>query len=201
MRISGVAKKGLALVLTMAVAVGGVAIAPSQASAKKAKSKTVTARVYFAGTAKDADCLWVKGNGEDAPKMEKSVKLTKGKKSSTVTFTITKPKTYEVGKDKVKLKKITGATVLTVDLVDVLSSFKKVKYSDITVKCDGKPVKFKTFQGCYEQNDVNNKNNWRISFCNKWGMEKYGDKSYKTNKPKSFAFKKNMTISFKVTAK
>lgn len=198
MRISGVAKKGLALVLTMAVAVGGVAISPSQASAaKKAKSKSITVRTYFAGNTKDADCIWVYGDGKEAPKLEKTCKLTKGKKTN-VSITIKKPSTYEVGKEKKKLKKMAGATVLTVDLVDILSTFKKVKCSNIVVKCDGKTVKQKVYQGSFEKNKPASKNNWRLSFFNKWGNQ--GDNS-KNNKASAFAFKKNITISFTVTPK
>ena len=197
MRISGVAKKGLALVLTMAVAVGGVAIAPSQASAAKKTSKSVTVRTYFAGTAKDADCIWVYGDGTEAPKLEKSVKLTKGKKTK-VSITIKKPSTYTVGGKTAKLKKMTGATVLTVDLVDVLASFKSAKCSGIVVKCDGKTVKQKVYQGSFEKNKPTSKNNWRLSFYNKWGNQ--GDNS-KNNKATAFAFKKNITISFTVTPK
>lgn len=199
MRISSVAKKVMAVTLATAVAVGSVAVAPAKdASAAKAKAKKVTARVYFAGQAKDNDCIWVVGDGKDAPKMEKSVKLTKGKKT-TVSFTIKKPANYKVKGKNTKLKKITGATVLTVDLVNILSSFKKVKCSGITVKADGKKVKVKkVYQGSFEKNKPDSKNNWRLSFYNKWGNQ--GDNS-KTNNDKAFAFKKNLTISFTVTPK
>ncbi len=197
MRISGVAKKSLALVLTMAVAVGGVAISPSNASAAKKKSASVKVRTYFAGNTKDADCIWVYGDGKEAPKNEKTIKLTKGKKTK-VSVTIKKPATYDVSGKKVKLKKMAGATVLTVDLVDVLSSFKKVKCSGIVVKCDGKTVKQKVYQGSFEKNKADSKNNWRLSFYNKWGNQ--GDNS-KNNKATAFGFKKNITISFTVTPK
>jgi len=66
MRISKVAKKSMAVAMAMAVAVGSVAVAPTKdASAAKAKSKKVNARVYFAGNAKGADCLWIAGDSSN----------------------------------------------------------------------------------------------------------------------------------------
>ena len=65
MRISKVAKKSMAVAMAMAVAVGSVAVAPTKdASAAKAKSKKVNARVFFAGNAKGADCIWIAGDGK-----------------------------------------------------------------------------------------------------------------------------------------
>lgn len=200
MRISSVAKKAMAVTLSMAVAMGAVAATPAKdaSAAKKAKSKKVVARVYFAGTTKDADCVWVKGDGSTAPKLTKTLNLKKGKKTK-VSFTIAKPASHKVGKKTVKIKKMTGATVLTVDLVDILKTFKKVKISGATVKADGKKVKIKkVYTGSFEKNKPNAKNNWRVSFFNKWGN--MGDNS-KTNNAKAFAFKKNLTISFTVTPK
>lgn len=199
MRISSVAKKAMAVALSMAVAMGTVAVAPAKdASAAKAKSKKVVARVYFAGTTKDADCVWVKGDGKEAPSMTKTLTLKKGKKTS-VSFTINKPASHKVGGKNVKIKKMTGATVCTVDLVGILKSFKKVKCSNISIKADGKKVKVKKiYQGSFEKNKPTAKDNWRISFFNKWGNQ--GDNS-KTNNSKAFAFKKNLTISFTVTPK
>lgn len=80
-----------------------------------------------------------------------------------------------------------------------LAHFKKVKCSGITVKADGKKVKVKkVYQGSFEKNKPASKNNWRLSFYNKWGNQ--GDNS-KTNNAKAFAFKKKLTISFTVVAK
>ena len=82
MRISKVAKKSMAVAMAMAVAVGSVAVAPTKdASAAKAKSKKVNARVYFAGSAKGTDCLWVAGDGKTAKAVSKNVTLKKGKKT------------------------------------------------------------------------------------------------------------------------
>lgn len=82
------------------------------------------------------------GDGKTAKAVSKNVTLKKGKKTK-VTLTIKKPAKYKVGSKSKKLKKVTGATVCTVDLVNVLGSFKKVKCSGITVKADGKKVKVK----------------------------------------------------------
>ena len=199
MRISKVAKKSMAVAMAMAVAVGSVAVAPTKdASAAKAKSKKVNARVFFAGNAKGADCIWIAGDGKSAKAVSKNVTLKKGKKTK-VTLTVKKPAKYKVGGKNKKLKKVAGATVCTVDLVNVLKSFKKVKCSGITVKADGKKVKVKkVYQGAFEKNKPASKNNRRLSFYNKWGNQ--GDNS-KTNNAKAFAFKKNLTISFTVVAK
>lgn len=198
MRISKLAQKAMAVSLATAVAVGTVAVAPAKDASAAKKSKKVTARVYFAGNTKKADCIWIKGDGSSAPKLEKSVKLTKGKKTK-VTLTIKNPGKYKDGSKTVKMKKVAGATVLTVDLVDAMKTFKKVKCTGITVKADGKKVKVKKiYQGQFEKNKPVAKDNWRISFYNKWGNQ--GDNS-KTNNAKAFAFKKNLTISFTVQPK
>mgnify|MGYP001094460649 FL=1 len=82
MRISKVAKKSMAVAMAMAVAVGSVAVAPTKdASAAKAKSKKVNARVFFAGNAKGADCIWIAGDGKSAKAVSKNVTLKKGKKT------------------------------------------------------------------------------------------------------------------------
>ena len=74
MRISKVAKKSMAVAMAMAVAVGSVAVAPTKdASAAKAKSKKVNARVFFAGNAKGADCIWIAGDGKSAKAVSKNV--------------------------------------------------------------------------------------------------------------------------------
>ena len=195
MRISGVAKKGLALVLTMAVAVGGVAIAPSQASAAKKKSASVKVQTLLAAKCDADGCAWLYGTDSSASAQSiKTVKLTKGKKS-TVTISLKKPAKFN-GK---KVGKISEAVVFTVDLKDILKSFKKVKISGVTVKCDGKKAKFKVVQGSFEKNKADSKDNWRISFYNTYGNQ--GDNSKSVNKASAFKFNKNIQISFTVTPK
>lgn len=186
-------KKVIAIALTVATVGSSIAVAPTQDA--QAKSSKVTARAYFAGDTKAGNCTWIAGDGKTAKAVTKSVSLTKGKKTN-VTLTIKNPGTSN-GK---KISKINAATVFTVDLVNVLSSYKKVKCSNIVVKADGKKVSVKkVFQGSFEKNKADSKNNWRLSFYNQWGNQ--GDNSAKTNKAKSFAFKKNLTVSFTVVAK
>lgn len=202
MRISGVAKKGLALVLTMAVAVGGVAISPSQASAakKKAKAKSITVRTLYAAKCDADNCAWLYGEDDGSSSVKpskiskKSMKFTKGKKTS-VTINLSKPAKF----NKKKVGKISEAVVFTVDLKDILKSFKKVKVSNVVVKCDGKKVKCKPVIGSFEKNKPDSKDNWRISFFNTYGRN--GDNSKDVNKASKFKFKKNVTITFTVTPK
>lgn len=199
MRISGVAKKGMALVMTMALAVGAVAVAPSEASAaKKKKSATVKVRTLYAGKTSASPCAWLYGTDNTAARMSiKSVKLTKGKKS-TINITLTKPKQFKDGKKTKKTGKISEAVVFTVDLVDVLKSFKKVKISNVSVKCDGKKAKFKVVQGSFEKNKADSKNNYRLSLYNTYGQN--GDTSKSKNKATAFKFNKKIQVSFKVKA-
>lgn len=202
MRISGVAKKGLALVLTMAVAVGGVAISPSQASAakKKAKAKSITVITLLAADCDADGCAWLYGEYDGSSSVKPSalksqtIKLTKGKKTS-VTISLPKPAKF----NKKKVGKVKEAVVFTVDMKAILKSFKKVKVSNVVVKCDGKKVKCKPVIGSFEKNKPDSKDNWRISFYNKWGRN--GDNSKDVNKASKFKFKKNITVTFNVTAK
>lgn len=195
MRISGVAKKGLALVLTMAVAVGGVAIAPSKASAKKAKTTNVKVRTFYAADCEADGCAWLYGEGEDASAISvKTFKMTKGKKN-TVTYTLKKPAKFM----NKKVGKVKGTVVFTVDMLDILKTYKSVKVSNVTVKCDGKKVKCKPVIGSFEKNKPDSKDNWRISFYNTYG--KNGDNSKNVNKAAAFKFQKSLQISFTVTPK
>lgn len=195
MRISGVAKKGIAIVMTMALAVGAVAVAPSEASAaKKKKSANIKVRTLYAAKTKDESCAWLYGTDSSASKQSiKTVKLTKGKKTK-IKITLTKPAKFK-GK---KVGKIQEAVVFTVDLLDVLKSFKKVKVSGVSVKCDGKKAKGKPAIGSFEKNKPDSKNNWRLSFYNSWGNANYGDNSKSKNKASAFKYNKKVQISFTV---
>lgn len=184
-------KKAVSVLLATAVVVSGVAVANgSTAEAAKKKTKSYTARVYFAGTQKGEDCVWMAGDGSTAKKVTKNVKITKGK-STKVNLTV----------KNINKKKVTGAVVCTVDLVGILKDYKKnkVKISNVVVKADGKKVKAKAFQGCFEPRKKEGKFNYRLSLFNKWGTD--GDNSGTKNKAKNFAFKKKLTISFTVKAK
>lgn len=180
MKISSVAKKAMAVTLTVALAVGAVAVAPAKkVSAAKKKPVTITAKALY------ADSAWTWVAGDDNP-VTKKVKITKGKKA-TVSITIN-------NKTKKKLKE---AQVFTVDLVDIKKNFKSVKVSGLTVKVDGKKKAAKLVQGCFEPKK--NPNNWRISVYNAVGTD--GDNSKSVNKAKNYKFKNKIEISFTVVAK
>ena len=192
MRISGVAKKGMALVMTMALAVGVVAVAPSEASAAKKKSANITVRTLYAAKTKDESCAWLYGTDSSASAQSlKTVKLTKGKKTK-VSITLSKPAKF----NKKNVGQIQEAVVFTVDLKDVLKTFKKVKVSGVTVKCDGKKVKCKPAIGSFEKNKADSKDNWRISFFNTYGQN--GDNSKSKNKASAFKYNKKVQINFTV---
>lgn len=203
MRISGVAKKGLAVVMTMALTIGAVAAAPSDASAakkkKKAVSATVTAKTLYAAETSTSGFAWLFADGSDKNKTSTvAKKLTAGKKTN-YTITLTMPNKFYDGKKKTNLGKIKSVHVFTVDLVDYLKTFKKGKNlaSNVVVKCDSKTVKpKKVYQGVFEPSD--HPNNYRISFFNEYGSD--GDGSAK-NGAKTFKCKKKITISFSITPK
>lgn len=183
-------KKAVSVLLATAVVVSGVAVANgSTAEAAKKKTKTYKARVYFAGTQKGKDCLWIAGDESPAKPVIKKVKITQGKKA-TVNLTV----------KNINKQKVTGAVVCTVDMMDLLKDYKenKVKISNVVVKADGKKVSVKPFQGCFEPRKKKGKFNYRLSLFNQWGTD--GDNS-KMNNAKKFAFKKKLTISFKIVAK
>lgn len=184
-------KKAVSVLLATAVVVSGSAVANGvTASAAKKKTKSYTARVYFAGVQGKKDCVWMAGDGSTAKKLTKKVKITKGKKTK-VTLTV----------KNTKKTKVSAAKVFTVDLVNILKDYKKskVKISGVTVKADGKKKKVKTVQGCFEPKKAEGKYNYRLSLFNTWGSD--GDNSAKVNKAKNFAFKKTLSVSFTVVAK
>ena len=192
MRISGVAKKGVALVMTMALAVGVVAVAPSEASAAKKKSASIKVRTLYAAKTKNDSCAWLYGTDSSASaQSSKTVKLTQGKKTK-VSITLSKPSKFN-GK---AVGKIQEAVVFTVDLMSVLKTFKKVKVSGVSVKCDGKKVKCTPAIGSFEKNKADSKDNWRISFYNTYGQN--GDNSKSKNKASVFKYNKKLQISFTV---
>lgn len=163
----------------------GTAVANGTKASAAKKSASVTARVLFAGVQGKEDCKWIAGDGKSAKSVTKKVKITKGKKTN-VTLTV-----------KNSGKKISEAVVFTVDLENILKSFKSVKISGLSVKADGKKKSAKLVQGKFEPKTK--PNNYRVSVYNKWGNN--GDNSKSVNKAKNYAFKKNLTISFSVVAK
>lgn len=177
MKICSVVKKSLALVLTIAVALGAVITTPSKASAKSYK-----AVMYYT----DVNWDWDGGNdgSTDPHKTAVTVKGKKGKATYTVTL---------------KNKKSSGdaCQVICIDIPDILKKY-KVKASKVSVKVDGKKVKGikKVSQGALESNKEPNK--FRISIYNAVGSATLGDKtsSYGSAYGKKFAFKKKISVTF-----
>lgn len=180
-------KKAVSVLLATAVLVSGAAVTNNSKAEAAAKSATITSRLYFAGVQGKENCKWLAGDGKTAKSVTKKVKLTKGKKAN-VTLTV-----------KNSGAKISAATVFTVDMVNVLKTFKNVKFSNVVVKADGKKKPAKVVQGRFEPKDKNNSNNWRLSIYNSWGNN--GDNSKSVNKAKNYAFKKTLSVSFTVVAK
>lgn len=177
-------KKALSLVVAAAVTVSGVAVANST-TANAAKSASIPVSIFFAA---NSNCKWLANNDGTggAAKVAKTVKITKGKPVS-VSLTV-----------NAKGTKVTEAAVFCVDTMGILKKFKKVKYSNISVKCDGKTVSgIKTKQGYFEPKAKTN--SWRLSFFNKYGSD--GDNTKSNGTAKKYKFKKNLVVSFTITAK
>ena len=180
MRFAKLSKKGVSVALALTLVAGAVATPVSKAEAASAK---IPVSVYFY----TAGGEWLAGDGSTAPKVSKTVTFKTGKKA-TVTLTV------KVGK-----KAVTGAGVFVVDTYGILKKFKKsVKYSNISVKCDGKKVSgIKYQQGYFEKKE--NKNSWRLSFFNQWGAQ--GDTTKSNGTAKKYKFKKNLTVTCTILAK
>lgn len=177
-------KKALSLVVAAAVTVSGVAVANTK-TAEAAKSASIPVSVLFAG---NSNCTWLANadGSSGAAKVSKTVKFTKGKAVNV---------SLSVG---AKGNKITEAMVFCVDTKGILKTFKKVKYSNVSVKCDGKAVSgIKYKQGYFEPKAKTN--SWRLSFFNKYGSD--GDNTSSNGTAKKYKFKKNLTVSFTITAK
>lgn len=183
MRISSIAKKSIALVMTAAVALGAVVASPSKAEAKSYKAVLGYS---------DVNWDWDGGNDSDKDPNKTAISI-QGKKGSK-TYTIT-----------LKNKKSKGADchVLYIDIKDLLKKFKKVKVSGVSVKVDGKKVSgMKAVStGALEKNK--DKNKFRISIYNAVGSKAMGDKtsSYGKAYGKKFAFKKSISVTFTLNLK
>lgn len=184
-------KKILALTLAVATVVSS-AVAPVQ-KAEAAKSAKITFGIMFAGNGDTCDWLANPTGSDGCKKVAKTVTVKSGKKT---TVTLKVGNVNSVGK-KVSVKE---ATVFCIDALNAQKSFKKCKFSNIVVKCDGKKVsglKFK--QGSFESNMIKSKYNWRASMFNKWGRN--GDDTAKNGTAKKYKFKKNMTVTFTFVGK
>lgn len=179
-----VIKKIMSVSLAVAVVASGIA-APTM-KAEAAKSAKIPVTMFFAGNGinakgKSNDCIW----------------LEQGKKKVTKTFKAGKKVHVSLSvsaKAGQGAKQVKGATVFVVDTKGILKKFKKVKYSNVVVKCDGKKVSSKSKQGYFEPKQKTE--SWRLSFANKWGSN--GDPRYSG---KQFKFKKKLTVSFDIVAK
>ena len=189
MRLSNIAKKGMALVLSLAMVVGATA-ATSAETANAASS----AKVRFNAYCYTADGNWIAGDGSTAKLAAKTVTVKKGK---TVNVSVT-----------IKGKAPKGVGVLTIDSGNnnlsggtkgVLETFKTAKYSNVKVTCDGKAVSAKSQQGYFEKNEKTG--SWRLSFFNQWGSQGDTTASKCKANAKKIKFKKSCVISFSFTAK
>lgn len=181
MRFSGVSKKIVSVTLA-ATLVAGVAATP--VSKAEAASASIPVSAYFYS----ADGEWVASpDGSNGSKKVITTKKFESGKKVNVTLTIKKNK-----------KAVTGAGVFVIDTKGILKTFKKVKYSGITVKCDGKKVSgIKYKQGYFEKKEGTD--SWRLSFFNQWGSQ--GDNTGSNGTAKKYKFKKSMTVSFTIVAK
>ena len=181
-------KRSLSLVLALAMVVTGFAVTADKASAKAKNYKTY---IMF------ADSTWKVQNGmsDDACKGAKTIKNKKG--SQKVSLTINR-KDFDGASES-----ITSTTVLCVDIVDLMKDYKesKVKISNVVVKVDGKKVAIsgaKLKQGYIEKEHQSEGNyKYRLELFNE-----YGDtKADPCAAPEKFAFKKSLSISFKIKLK
>ena len=181
-------QRSLSLVLAFVVVFTGLAVTANKAAAKAKSYKTY---IMF------ADSTWKVQNGmsDDACKGAKNIKNKKG--AQKVTLNINRSDLD--GKDE----EITAANVLCVDVVDLMKDYKesKVKISNVVVKVDGKKVAIKAAklkQGYIEKEHQSEGNyKYRLELFNE-----YGDtQADPCAAPEKFAFKKSLSISFKIKLK
>lgn len=181
-------KKVMSLVVAAAVVVSGVSATTAKVNAAS------SAKVRFNAYCYSSDNKWLAGDGSTAS-LAATTKTVKKGKAVKVSVTI-------------KGNASGGVQVLTVDSGNsnlsggtdgVLKTFKSAKYTNVTVKCDGKTVKAPYQQGQFEKNEGTN--SWRLSFYNTWGSQGDTTKSKCKANAKKIKFKKSCVISFTFTAK
>lgn len=204
MKLSKTWKKVVAGVLTLACVVTSIAVPAKKAEA----AKSYTAYLMYAS----GD--WSVVN------MNKKVATAKISKNGTYTVTLTKKAIYKKNTDKDEcgwpegVKKAEGATVLNVDVTDIMKKYgvknsdtdkkkekaaKNVKISKVTLKADGKTVKVdqkKLNQGWIENGEGQGQN-YRLEIYNE-----YGDT--KKNPPidnKKLSWKKSLSVTFTISYK
>lgn len=184
-------KNLLAVALTAATLISGIAVAPTQKA--DAKAKSYNAYLMFAN--KKFSCV----------NMNEKVANTKvANKKGSKNYTVTLKRSQAINNDS-KASKATDATeaqVFCVDIKDILKDHdvKNVKISNVVIKCDNKKVKFKmgkTSQGKLEKTSDPDK--YRLEIYNEWGEG--GTKNHPCAKPAAFKWKKSISVSFKLTIK
>lgn len=179
-------KRILSVVLATAV-VASSALSMEVSAASKAK---VAFNVYCF----TADNKWLAGDGNGNQKVSKVVTVKKGK-AVNVTLTVK-------GAAKKGIQVLTvdsGNSTLSGSTKGILSSFKKCKYSNVVVKCDGKVVKAPSMQGYFESDTKTE--SWRLSFYNTYGSNGDDTKTKCKSNAKKIKFKKSLQVSFSFVAK
>ncbi len=181
-------KRVVSLVLATAIVAGGVMTDTKKADAAK------TYNCYLMWMSDDFKCK----------NMESTIANTKIKnKKGTAKYTVTLKMSQAQGEfegDKPKASK--GAKVFCIDIQDILKDYnvKKVKISNVVIKCDGKVVKInqkKLVQGALEPEGDPDK--YRLEIFNEWGEG--GTKNNPCAKPKAFKWKKSISVSFNLKLK
>ena len=199
MRIKSVLQKGMAVVLTMSLALGVTSVATKNADAKAKSAKIPVTAIYcFCGG--EGDGHWLENatvNYTASPKGKDIKKSAKVAALKTVTFksgkkqhiTLTLPNKTQYSSNK--------TSCLLVDTFEILKTFKKVTYSNVSVKCNGKSVKAKYQQGYFETKLGTQSH--RLVFYNEWGDDTTKEKKFSQKYPLKKG--KSVVISFDIVAK
>lgn len=206
------------VVLTAAVALSSVVAVPQAPKADAASS--YPAYIFF------ADSTWKNTNFDTTnsaststkkvpAKGKISVSNTKGTKAYTITLKKSDCVNQKTGKnDKTKIKDV---AVFGVDVLNIIKDHKvknnhtnywkvkpdNLKFSNVAIKVDGKNVKLnqkKILQGWVEDGKNQGKN-YRLDIFNKYNKSGDGSQGAPCAKSTAFAFKKQISVSFKFTIK
>ncbi len=182
-------KRLVSLVLATAIVAGGAMTNAAKADA----ASSYNCFLMFASTD------WKCNN------MKENVACTKVKnKKGTAKYTVTLTKAKAQGEDE-KIGSASaskGATVFCVDIKNILKDHKvkKLKISNVVIKCDGKKVKInqkKLAQGQLEPSGDPNK--YRLEIFNTYGEG--GTANDPCAKPTAFKWKKSISVSFNLKIK
>ncbi len=187
MKFTKTFKKSVSIALAFAILVAGLAVADRSADAKAKSYKTY---LMYADESWDVQC----GMEDKNTINTKTIKNKKGAQKVTLSVQRSQLENPDA--------KIEKAAVFCIDVVDLMKDYKpnKVKISNVVIKVDGKKVKIKSAklaQGYLEKNQKNNK--YRLEIYNTYGTG--GTKDDPCAAPEKFAFKKSLSVSFKITLK